>query len=53
MSDALIVQGGWDGHEPAAFAEHYAGVLRAEGMTVEVSPRWTRWATARRSPDCR
>jgi len=37
MSDALIVQGGWDGHEPAAFAEHYAGVLRDEGMTVEVA----------------
>jgi uncharacterized protein len=36
--DALIVWGGWDGHEPEPFAEHYAGVLRAEGLTVEVSP---------------
>lgn len=37
MSDALIVWGGWDGHEPEQFAEHYAGVLRAEGLSVEVS----------------
>jgi type 1 glutamine amidotransferase len=36
--DALIFHGGWDGHEPAEFAEHYAEVLRGEGMTVEVSP---------------
>jgi type 1 glutamine amidotransferase len=35
--DVLIVWGGWEGHEPKAFAEHYAGVLRAEGLTVAVS----------------
>ena len=34
---ALIVHGGWDGHEPAAFADHYATVLRSEGFEVEVS----------------
>jgi type 1 glutamine amidotransferase len=38
MTDALIVWGGWDGHEPEAFAEHYAAVLRDEGFDVEVSP---------------
>jgi len=38
VSDALIVWGGWDGHEPEAFAEHYAQVLRDEGFTVDVSP---------------
>ena len=36
--DALIVWGGWEGHEPEAFAEHYATVLRDEGFTVDVSP---------------
>jgi type 1 glutamine amidotransferase len=36
-SDVLIVWGGWDGHEPSRFAEHYAGVLRAEGLSVAVS----------------
>jgi uncharacterized protein len=36
--DVLIVWGGWDGHEPEQFAEHYAGVLRAEGLAVELSP---------------
>jgi type 1 glutamine amidotransferase len=34
---ALIVHGGWDGHSPAAFAEAYAGMLRDEGFTVDVS----------------
>ena len=35
--EALIVHGGWDGHEPAQFAAHYAGVLRDEGFAVELS----------------
>jgi type 1 glutamine amidotransferase len=38
VTDALIVWGGWDGHEPEAFAEHYATVLRGEGFEVDVSP---------------
>jgi uncharacterized protein len=37
-ADALIVWGGWDGHEPEPFAEHYAAVLRDEGLSVEVAP---------------
>jgi type 1 glutamine amidotransferase len=35
--DVLILSGGWAGHEPEQFAEHYAGVLRAEGYEVSVS----------------
>jgi type 1 glutamine amidotransferase len=34
---ALIVHGGWDGHDPAGFADHYATVLRDEGFEVELS----------------
>ena len=34
---ALIVHGGWDGHDPAGFADHYATVLREEGFEVELS----------------
>lgn len=34
---ALIVWGGWDGHQPKQVAEIFAGVLRDEGFTVEVS----------------
>jgi type 1 glutamine amidotransferase len=34
---ALIVQGGWDGHEPRQVAEIFAAMLRAEGFAVEVS----------------
>jgi type 1 glutamine amidotransferase len=34
---AFIVHGGWDGHEPRAFADFYATVLRDEGFDVEVS----------------
>ncbi|MGN6367781.1 MAG: ThuA domain-containing protein [Phycisphaerae bacterium] len=34
---ALIVQGGWEGHEPAKVAEIFRGMLAAEGFAVEVS----------------
>ncbi|OBZ14103.1 hypothetical protein A8L34_09025 [Bacillus sp. FJAT-27264] len=34
---ALIVWGGWDGHEPEQVSEVFAGVLRQEGFEVEVS----------------
>jgi type 1 glutamine amidotransferase len=34
---ALIVHGGWDGHQPAEFARFYAAQLRDEGFTVELS----------------
>jgi type 1 glutamine amidotransferase len=34
---ALIVHGGWDGHDPRGFAERYATVLRDEGFEVEVA----------------
>jgi uncharacterized protein len=37
MSDALIVWGGWDGHQPGAFAEICAQLLRDEGLDVEIS----------------
>ena len=37
MSEALIVQGGWDGHQPAAFAELCGEMLRAEGLSVEIA----------------
>jgi uncharacterized protein len=34
---ALIIQGGWDGHSPRAFADAYAGMLRDEGFAVEIA----------------
>jgi len=37
VSDALIVWGGWDGHQPEAFAEICAQLLRDEGMDVEIA----------------
>jgi uncharacterized protein len=37
MSDALIVWGGWDGHQPQAFAEICAQLLRDEGLGVEIA----------------
>jgi type 1 glutamine amidotransferase len=35
--NALIVWGGWDGHQPKQVAEIFARVLRDDGFTVEVS----------------
>jgi type 1 glutamine amidotransferase len=37
MKKALVVWGGWDGHEPKACAEIVAPILRKEGFDVEVS----------------
>ncbi|RUT48178.1 hypothetical protein EJP82_03315 [Paenibacillus anaericanus] len=34
---ALIVRGGWDGHEPQKVSEVFAGLLKEEGFEVEVS----------------
>jgi uncharacterized protein len=37
MKSALFVWGGWEGHQPKQCAELFAGVLRDEGYTVEVT----------------
>ena len=34
---ALIVQGGWDGHEPIQVSEIFKGVLEESGFQVELS----------------
>ncbi len=37
MRKALIVQGGWQGHEPVQVSEVFCRVLRAEGFDVTIS----------------
>ena len=37
MKKALIIQGGWDGHEPILVSNRFAGYLREEGYDVTVS----------------
>lgn len=37
MKKALIVWGGWDGHQPREVAEIFRGQLEEEGFSVEVS----------------
>ena len=37
MQSALIVWGGWDGHQPKQVSEIFARVLKEEGFAVEVS----------------
>lgn len=34
---ALIVWGGWDGHEPEKVADLFGGILEAEGFSVQIS----------------
>jgi uncharacterized protein len=36
MKKAIIVQGGWDGHEPVLVSEIFKGVLLKEGFQVEI-----------------
>lgn len=38
MKKALIVWGGWDGHQPKECADLFAAQLTARGFAVEVSP---------------
>lgn len=37
MKKALIVQGGWDGHEPKLTSKRFAGLLEEAGFEVEIS----------------
>ncbi|MDQ0194348.1 ThuA domain-containing protein [Paenibacillus wynnii] len=37
MKKALIVWGGWDGHDPKLVADIFAGILRQDGFEVEIS----------------
>jgi type 1 glutamine amidotransferase len=37
MKKALIVAGGWDGHEPVQCAELFAPLLQEKGFEVEIS----------------
>lgn len=37
MKKALIVQGGWEGHEPAKVSQVFSDILTEEGFQVEVS----------------
>ena len=36
MRKALIVQGGWDGHEPKLVSERFKKMLEAEGFSAEI-----------------
>ena len=50
--EALIVQGGWDGHEPAQVGELFRQVLEREGFAVTVSANCSgRRSSRARSPD--
>lgn len=37
MKQALIVQGGWDGHEPKLTSRRFAGILERNGYQVSIS----------------
>lgn len=37
IKKALIVQGGWDGHEPKLVSDNFAEILENEGFEVEIS----------------
>ncbi|WP_058302496.1 ThuA domain-containing protein [Gorillibacterium timonense] len=40
---ALIVRGGWDGHEPVEVSEAFAEILREEGFEVEIAESLNRF----------
>ena len=37
MKQALILQGGWDGHEPVLVSKRFAGLLEKHGYSVEIT----------------
>jgi len=46
MKKALIVWGGWEGHQPAEVAEIFRGILERENFAVEVSDTLETFADA-------
>jgi len=46
MKSALMVWGGWDGHEPKQCVEVFAPILEAEGFQVEVADTMDAYADA-------
>ena len=46
QQQALIVWGGWLGHEPEQTADIFRGVLEAEGFAVEVATTLDRFVDA-------
>ena len=48
MKQALIVQGGWDGHEPALVSERFKKILEGHGFTVENSDSLSSFEDAER-----
>ncbi|CAH1199517.1 MULTISPECIES: ThuA domain-containing protein [Paenibacillus] len=51
MSKALIVWGGWDGHEPEQVAAIFERILKEEGFEVEVSNTLDSYADAQKLLD--
>jgi type 1 glutamine amidotransferase len=49
---ALIVWGGWDGHEPRQVGEVFAGILKSEGFEVEISDTLDRFDDKQSLIDC-
>ena len=37
LKKVLILQGGWDGHEPELTAKRFAGLMEKHGYQVEIS----------------
>jgi uncharacterized protein len=48
MSSALMVWGGWEGHEPEKCTQIFAPLLRAEGYDVEISDTLDAYLNAER-----
>jgi len=40
MKKALVIQGGWEGHEPELVSMRFSNYLREEGFEVEISNTW-------------
>ena len=50
MKKALIVQGGWQGHEPVEVSALFAEILKQEGIGVEVSDTLDSFADQQKRP---
>ncbi|TVR51711.1 MAG: ThuA domain-containing protein [Puniceicoccaceae bacterium] len=51
MKKALMVWGGWDGHEPKLCVDLFAPLLEAKGYTVDISDTLAAYADAERMKD--
>lgn len=50
MKKALIVHGGWEGHDPVGIAKLFGSILEKSGFSVEISDTLDAFKNEKKAP---